>query len=76
MCLAVPGKVIRIDVVDEWHHQAWVDFSGTQRSINLSYVPEAAVGDFVQVHAGFAISVLDEGEAGEILAAFAAGELT
>jgi hydrogenase expression/formation protein HypC len=55
MCLAVPGRVTSIDGL-----QAVVDMGGVQRIIGLALTPEAQVGDFVHVHAGYAISVVDE----------------
>lgn len=45
-----------------------VDFAGIVKQVNLSYVPEAAVGDFVLVHVGFAISTVDEAEAKQVFA--------
>ena len=62
MCLAIPGKV-----VTEFHsgdmRMAKVQFGGITREASLAYVPEAKIGDYVLVHVGFAISVLDEEEA-------------
>jgi hydrogenase expression/formation protein HypC len=67
MCLAIPGKIIRIDKKKQ---TAIVDYgSGTQRNANVSLVT-ARIGDYVLVHAGFAIQVLDEKEAQETLALF------
>jgi hydrogenase expression/formation protein HypC len=62
MCLAVPGKIIERH---EEHGLAMgkVDFSGTVVPICLAYVPEAQVGEYVIVHAGFALNVIDEEEA-------------
>ena len=65
MCLAVPGKII--SVVGEYlARQARVDFGGVLKEVNLAYVPEAKVGEYVLVHVGFAISVVDEEEAGKV----------
>jgi hydrogenase expression/formation protein HypC len=62
MCLAVPGKVIKI--YDEGGlKMGEIDYSGTVNSVCLEYVPEVEIGQYVIVHAGFAISVLDETEA-------------
>jgi hydrogenase expression/formation protein HypC len=58
MCLAVPGRIESVDGVT-----ALVDFGGVTREASLALVPEAAAGDFVLVHAGFAIEVLSEEEA-------------
>ncbi len=62
MCLAVPGKIIERF---EEHGLAMgkVDFSGTVVKICLAYVPEAKIGEYAIVHAGFALSVIDEAEA-------------
>jgi len=64
MCLGVPGKIIKIDKETQ---MAEVDFEGTTRSAGLHMVPEAKVGDYVIIHAGFAIRLLDEEEAKETL---------
>jgi hydrogenase expression/formation protein HypC len=71
MCLAVPAKVLTVDDHDELR-MATVDFGGTRRQICLAYAPAAEVGSFVLVHAGFAISVLDEQAANETIALLAA----
>ncbi|QQS46883.1 MAG: HypC/HybG/HupF family hydrogenase formation chaperone [Acidobacteriota bacterium] len=63
MCLAVPGKIISIEGVDPILRRGRVDFGGIVKQINLSYVPEARIGDYVIVHVGFAISIVDEDEA-------------
>ncbi len=62
MCLAVPGKIISITGDDVLRSGA-VNFGGILKTVNLAYVPEARVGDYVIVHVGFAISVVDEAEA-------------
>lgn len=66
MCLAIPGKVTRIEGDDPLTRMGKIDFGGVLKEISLAYVPEAMVGDFVIVHAGFAISRLDEEEAGKV----------
>ena len=64
MCLGIPAKVIEVtrhdglDIVE-----GKVDFSGVQKPVNLSFTPEVEAGDWVVVHVGFSISVLDEQEA-------------
>ena len=64
MCLAIPGKVLSITTqLDETFRQGKVSFGGIVKEINLCMVPEAAVGDYVLVHVGVAISVIDEEEA-------------
>jgi hydrogenase expression/formation protein HypC len=62
MCLAVPGRVIEI-FEQNGLKMGRIDYSGTINRICMEYVPEAEVGSYVIVHAGFAISVLDEEEA-------------
>ncbi|WP_031433575.1 HypC/HybG/HupF family hydrogenase formation chaperone [Methylomarinum vadi] len=70
MCLAVPGKIISISDEDPLSRTGIIDFSGISRQINLAYLPEAEVDDYVIVHAGFAIAVIDEEEARASLQAF------
>ena len=62
MCLAVPGKVVKI-YEERGLKMGEIDYSGTINSICLEYVPEVELGQYVIVHAGFAISILDEEEA-------------
>ena len=66
MCLGIPGKVIEISDEGELR-MARVDFGGVRKEACLAYVPEVQVGDYVIVHVGFAISVLDEEEAQKTL---------
>ena len=66
MCLAVPGRVLSISGDDPLLRLARVDFGGIVKEINLAYVPEAGIGDYVLVHVGFAISVIDEAEAARV----------
>ncbi|HBF41951.1 MAG TPA: hydrogenase assembly protein HypC [Anaerolineaceae bacterium] len=69
MCLAVPGKIIEIyDTAGM--RMGKVDFGGVFREACLETVPEANIGTYVIVHAGFALSVLSESEAMETLEAF------
>ena len=63
MCLAVPGKIISIEERDTLLRSGRVNFGGIVKEANLGYVPEAKVGDYVVVHVGFAISIVDEEEA-------------
>jgi hydrogenase expression/formation protein HypC len=67
MCLAVPGKVLSISGVDIGR-VGRTSFGGTVKEVHLAYVPEAKVGDYVLVHVGFAISVVDEAEAMQVFA--------
>ena len=66
MCLAVPGKILQIDETGPLRRTGRVDFSGIVKTVNLAYVPEAAVNDYVIVHVGFAISRVDEEEAAKV----------
>ena len=68
MCLAVPGQLLSLDGGDPLTQQGRVAFGGITKRVNLAYVPEAGIGDYVLVHAGFAIAVLDEAEALKTLA--------
>ena len=62
MCLALPMRIIAVDGA-----LATIVTAGLEQRASLMLVPEAKVGDYVLVHAGFAISVLDEAEANETL---------
>lgn len=66
MCLAVPGKIIEIVGDDPVTRSGRVDFGGVIKEVNLSFVPEAAPGDYVIVHAGFAINTVDAAEAAKV----------
>lgn len=66
MCLAVPGKVTAIFGEDPLMQTGRVDFGGVVREVNLCYVPEVKLGDYVVVHVGFALSIVDEIEAQKI----------
>jgi len=68
MCLGVPGRVIEISDENGLARMGKVDFGGVIREVCLTYTPEAKIGDYVIVHAGFAISRLEEEEAQETLA--------
>jgi hydrogenase expression/formation protein HypC len=63
MCLSVPGKIVKIK-----QNMARVDVGGMLRDISLDLCPEASIGEYVLVHAGFAIQKVDEEEAMETLA--------
>jgi len=63
MCLAVPGKLIEWLQHDSPFAQAWVEFAGVRRKVNMACLPQASIGDYVLVHAGIAISGIDEEEA-------------
>ena len=66
MCLAVPGKVLSVSGDEPLLRAGRVSFSGVIREVSLACVPEARVGDYVLVHVGFALSVVDEAEANRI----------
>ena len=66
MCLAIPGKILNV-FDDHGLKMGRVDYAGTINTACLEYVPEATPGEYVLVHAGFAISVLDEQEAQKTL---------
>ncbi|MGQ9889394.1 MAG: HypC/HybG/HupF family hydrogenase formation chaperone [Aggregatilineales bacterium] len=67
MCLAVPGRILDISGDDDpIMRTGRVDFGGIVKEVNLAYVPEAQAGAYVIVHAGFAISTLDEAEASKV----------
>jgi hydrogenase expression/formation protein HypC len=67
MCLAVPGEVVAISG-DDLLRIGKVSFGGILKEVSLAYVPEVAIGDYVIVHVGFAISKLDLAAAQETLA--------
>jgi hydrogenase expression/formation protein HypC len=62
MCLSIPGKITQI-YEDGSLLMGKVDFGGVLKEVCLDYVPEAKTGEYVLIHVGFAISVLDEDEA-------------
>ena len=64
MCLSIPGKLIEITAeLDETFRLGRVSFDGVIKEVSLTLVPEANVGEYVLVHVGAAISVIDEEEA-------------
>ncbi len=72
MCLGIPGKVVAIEADAANAANALgmtmgkVSFGGINKEVCLAYVPDVAIGDYVIVHAGFAISQIDEQEAMEV----------
>ena len=62
MCLAFPGKIVEI----KKDGQATVDFDGVKKDVNISLVSDAKVGDFVIVHAGFAVEKVEKEQKEEI----------
>ncbi len=72
MCLAVPGQIISITEPppgpgNDYLRMGKVSFGGVVREVSLAYVPESTVGNYVIVHVGFALSILDEAEAQQTL---------
>ena len=65
MCLAIPGKILSIEGKN-FERSGKVSFGGITKDVNLAYVPEAKINDYVIVHVGFAISILDEEEANKV----------
>lgn len=65
MCLAVPGEIMELQG-EIWERTGKIRFGGVIKHINLAFVPEAQIGDFVLVHAGVAISIIQEREAGRV----------
>jgi hydrogenase expression/formation protein HypC len=64
MCLAIPGKLIEITAeLDETFREGKVSFDGVVKKVSLTLVPEAKINDYVLVHVGAAISMIDEEEA-------------
>ena len=62
MCLAVPVRIISVD-----GNEAETEISGVQRRVSIALTPEAKIGDYVLLHTGYAIGVVDEAEAEETL---------
>lgn len=70
MCLGVPGQVVALNEPIDGLVMGKVSFGGVEREVCFGFSPEATVGDYVLVHVGFAITVLDESEAQRILEDF------
>ena len=66
MCLGVPGQVLQIDDNSPALPMGKVSFGGITKEVCLAYTPEAVVGDYVVVHVGFSISIIDEEQAHEV----------
>ena len=66
MCLGVPGKIVDVYSDGLGIAMGKVSFSGITKDVCLAYTPEAQPGEYVVVHAGFAISLVDEQEATEV----------
>jgi len=69
MCLGIPGRVV--DIWDDaGTRMSTVDFGGTTKTVCLAYLPEMQIGEYAIVHAGFAITRLDEASANQTLKMF------
>jgi hydrogenase expression/formation protein HypC len=67
MCLAIPGQVVEVIAgADPALCRGRVDFGGVRKEVSLAFTPDAAPGDYVLVHAGFALNVVDAEEAQRI----------
>jgi len=66
MCLGIPGKIIEIEA-SSGMKMAKIDFGGVVRSACIEAIPEAKVGDYTIIHAGFALNILSESEAMDTL---------
>jgi hydrogenase expression/formation protein HypC len=66
MCLAIPGKIESITGDDPLSRMGRINFGGIVKEASLAYVPEAQIGNYVIVHAGFALSRVDEDEAQKV----------
>jgi hydrogenase expression/formation protein HypC len=73
MCLGIPGEIVAIEASEEPGAllQGLVSFGGVRKRVCLAFVPDAKVGDYAIVHAGFALNLVDEQEAGAIFATLA-----
>jgi hydrogenase expression/formation protein HypC len=69
MCLAIPGRILDVSGDLPLSRTGRVDFGGVVKDVSLAFVPEAAVGDYVLVHVGFALTRVDEAEAEKMLQA-------
>lgn len=65
MCLAIPGKIIEINDDEHGVRMARANFGGIVKQVCLEYTPEARAGNYVLVHVGFALGVVDEAEAAQ-----------
>ena len=77
MCLAIPGRIVRVTEGTDGTRTAEVEYPGSLRSVSLLYLPDARVGDHILVQAGFGIRLLTAAQAAEVHAAMTrAAELT
>ena len=69
MCLAIPGRVVALAGGTGIDRRGTVDYDGVRQEVSLAYLPETQIGDYVLVHVGFAMSVINEAEARDSLEA-------
>ena len=69
MCLAIPGRLVAISDGEGFDRRGTVDYDGARQEVSLAYLPETKIGDYVLVHVGFAMSVINEAEARDTLEA-------
>lgn len=67
MCLAIPARIIQIDKNSD---KALVDVGGVQKNVSLALVKDVSVGDYVLLHVGYALNIIDKNEAEKTLALF------
>ena len=67
MCLAIPGRLVAVSGGAGFDRRGTVDYDGVRQEVALAYLPEAKIGDYVLVHVGFAMTLLDAQEAERIL---------
>ena len=65
MCLAIPGQILSIEG-EGLNRSGKVNFGGIQKQVSLAYTPDAQVDDYVLVHVGFALQIIDENEANQV----------
>jgi hydrogenase expression/formation protein HypC len=69
MCLGIPGQILSIDRSNTLLLLAQIDFGGIAKEISLCFTPDAEVGNYVVVHVGFAISIINEQQAQDLIIA-------
>jgi|JI6StandDraft_1071083.scaffolds.fasta_scaffold183407_2 hydrogenase expression/formation protein HypC len=66
MCLSIPGQVVNVGGEGPHFLKGQVSFSGVLKEVSFAYVPEVKVGDYVLVHVGFALGIIDEEKANNV----------
>ena len=67
MCLAIPGRLIEIDPGEGFDRRGLVDYGGVRQRVSLAFLPDAAPGDYLLVHVGYAMTRLDPSAAEKLL---------